>query len=273
MLATGVHEACRAPLAGRVAMVTGAAGDLGKAICRRFADQGATVVAVDRRRQEHGDVEIWRSSSLPHLILSANLCDEDDVAQAVQTCLGRVGRIDILVNNAGVEGMVVPLVDYPLAIFEQVLAVNVTGTFLGLKHVLPHMVAKGQGSVINIASVAGSIGSPGMIAYTASKHAVVGLTRAAAAEAAKSGVRINCVSPGPIESRMMHSVDGSREEGAAQNAAAANPLGRYGRPEEVAGIVAFLASDESSYCNGGIFPIDGGLSAMLGARANAHQNH
>ncbi|MFN4171972.1 MAG: SDR family NAD(P)-dependent oxidoreductase, partial [Pseudorhodobacter sp.] len=160
---------------------------------------------------------------------------------------------------------VAPIPDVPTDGFREVLEVNVTGIFLGLKLVIPVMAKAGRGSIINSSSVAGLTGSPGLCAYVASKHAVLGLTRAAAVEWGGKGIRVNCINPGPIESRMMDAI----EEGASPGDAAAVhdgfaatiPMKRYGTPEEVAGVVAFLASGDAAYVNGAAYTVDGGMTA------------
>lgn len=245
-------------LDGKIAVITGAAGNIGAATARLMAGRGARIVAVDRPGTDLSAL----TADLPGVVaVEADITDED----AVRACVSRArelnGRIDILFNNAGLEGPVRDISDYDLADFRKVLAVNVEGVFLGLKHVLPVMLAQGAGSVVNCSSVAGLVGAPGMAAYVASKHAVVGLTRAAALEVAATGVRVTCVNPGPVHGRMMGSIDdgaGLSEEARAK----AVPARRYGRAEEVAALVAFLASDEAAHITGSVHAIDGGLTAV-----------
>jgi NAD(P)-dependent dehydrogenase (short-subunit alcohol dehydrogenase family) len=175
------------------------------------------------------------------------------------------GRIDAFFNNAGVEGLVAPIPDYDLADFQRVLAVNVVGVFLGMKHVIPVMADGGGGSIINTSSVAGLMGSPGLCAYIASKHAVIGLTRTAAIECAPKKIRVNSVNPGPVDSPMMASIEKQAAPQAPQAVrdqfAQMIPFGRYATVGEVAKIVAFLASDESEYMTGGVYLVDGGMTA------------
>ena len=168
-------------------------------------------------------------------------------------------------NNAGVEGDVKPITEYPLAMFRKVIDVNVVGVFLGMKHVLPVMLKQDSGSIINTASIAGLMGSPQIAVYSASKHAVIGLTKSAAWECTGTGVRINCVCPGLIDSRMLSSILQGRSLG---NAPPPNdkiveriPARRLGQASEVASIVAFLASDEASYVSGSAYTVDGGRTA------------
>jgi NAD(P)-dependent dehydrogenase (short-subunit alcohol dehydrogenase family) len=248
-------------LDGKVALVTGAGGEIGAATIRLMAARGARIVAVDRDARSLQRL----SAALPDLITcEADVADEDAVRRYVEYAQSRTGRIDVFFNNAGIEGPVCPIADYPLADFRRVIDVNVVGVFLGLKHVIPVMHATGGGSIVNSSSVAGLTGSPGICAYNASKHAVIGLTRSAAAEWAGKGIRINSINPGPIASRMMRSLEEGMAPGKADDMrsrfSAMIPAGRYGSPEEVAALVAFLASEDARYIHGAVFTIDGGFT-------------
>lgn len=252
-------------LDGKFALITGAGGEIGSATARLMAARGASVVAVDR---DAAALEALRAEMGGSLLaaLVADVSDEASVRGYVGDAVAAAGRIDVFFNNAGIEGPAWRLPDYPLEDFQRVLAVNVTGVFLGMKHVIPAMLASGGGSIINTSSTAGLRGSGGLCAYVASKHAVIGLTRSAADEWAEHGIRINCVNPGPIEGRMMQSIEQGLQPGnngaVAAAIAASNPARRYGLPEEVATLVAFLASDDARYIHGAVHAVDGGRTAV-----------
>jgi NAD(P)-dependent dehydrogenase (short-subunit alcohol dehydrogenase family) len=187
----------------------------------------------------------------------------------VKAALDAYGRIDCFFNNAGIEGKVVPIAEYDEAVFDQVLGVNVKGVFLGLRHVLPVMLKQKSGAVVNTASIAGLVGTPGMGAYVASKHAVIGLTKSASGEVARAGVRVNAVCPGPIDTRMISAIeaqiDPSNPASVRDRYRAALPIGRYGTPEEVANVVLFLCSDLAGNVNGAQYVVDGGRTSIGGA--------
>jgi NAD(P)-dependent dehydrogenase (short-subunit alcohol dehydrogenase family) len=254
------------PLGGKVAVITGAAGEIGRAAARLMAARGARIVVVDQHGTELERLADELGAGACVATVVADVTDEEQVRNYVETAQREAGRIDIFFNNAGIEGGIHQLTDYPLETFRKVLDVNVLGVFLGMKHVIPIMVAQGGGTIINTSSVGGLVGTAGLSAYVASKHAVVGLTRTGAAEWASHGVRINSVNPGPIEGRMMSAItEGLRPGRGAETAtriAAGIPSHRYGTPEEVAGVVAFLASDDAHHINGAFITVDGGQAAI-----------
>ncbi len=252
--------------AGKVVVITGAGGGIGRAAAVRFAREGASVVAVDR--DEACLAETVAAVSAVGGRMHTVACDvtsSTDVQAYVQAAVDAFGGVDVLFNNAGIEGVVSSLETYPEDDFDQVIAVNVKGVWLGMKHTADAMRQRGGGVIINTASVAGLRGTPGLIAYGASKHAVVGMTKSAAVELAPAGIRVNAVCPAPIETRMMRSIESGAApddpEAFKKQAIERIPLGRYGEPDEVAALVAFLASDEAAFITGGIYPIDGGSGA------------
>jgi NAD(P)-dependent dehydrogenase (short-subunit alcohol dehydrogenase family) len=243
-------------LSDRIAIVTGAAGMIGAASAGLLAARGARIVAVDRPGVDWSALDARGD----FLKIEADVTDEASVRRYVAETLSAFGRIDFFFNNAGIEGPHAALADYPLESFRRTLDVNVVGVFLGLKAVLPVMMAQSAGSIVNTSSIAGLVGAANMAGYIASKHAVLGLTKVAALEGGPYGVRVNAIHPGFIESRMLSEIATSMGV-AASGLAGAVPSGRLGRVEEVAGVVAFLASDDSSYMNGSGVVVDGGLVA------------
>ena len=254
----------RIRLDGRVAVVTGAAGHIGAATIRLLAERGARIVAVDRREQDLKTAIKDLPPSAEALAIAADVSSEDEVADYVRAAVAQFGTIDVFYNNAGIEGDVAPITRYSLESFRRVLDVNVVGVFLGMKHVLPVMLKQNKGSIINTASIAGLIGSPDIAVYSASKHAVIGLTKSAALECVNTGVRVNCVCPGMIDSRMLSTIFQGRFGGNAppmDKILERIPARRLGQASEVASIVAFLASDEASYVSGSAYTVDGGRTA------------
>ncbi len=251
---------------GKVVVITGAAGGIGKSTAERFAQEGASVVAVDLPGAGLEDtVRLVESAGGSALAVPADVSKSADVERYVTAARERFGGIDAFFNNAGIEGWVGPTTSYPEEMFDKVIAVNLKGVFLGIKYVVPVMLERGGGAIVNTASVAGLSGTPSIFAYGASKHAVVGMTKSAALEFGPRGIRTNAICPSPIETRMMRAlergINPDEPEQAHQQMASTNPMGRYGEPAEVAAFVAFLCSQEASYLNGGIFPIDGGRMA------------
>src|SRR6185369_12342156 len=255
---------------GKVAVITGGANGIGRATALGFARGGAKLVLVDRDaaageatagvvRQQGGDARF----------VAAEVTKSAEVQAYVKAALDAYGKIDCFFNNAGIEGSVKHTAEYDEAIFDQVINVNVKGVFLGLRHVLPVMLQQKSGAIVNTASVAGLVATPGMPAYVASKHAVIGLTKTAAGEVARHGIRVNAVCPGPVDTRMIHSLEQQINPGdpasVARRYQSAMPTGRYTTPDEIANMVLFLCSDLASNITGGQFVVDGGRTATGGA--------
>jgi NAD(P)-dependent dehydrogenase (short-subunit alcohol dehydrogenase family) len=249
-----------ARLDGKVAIITGAARGIGAAAARLFAAEGASVMLADVLAEPLQAVasEIGTKAA----VCPTDVTDEAAVKKLVDDTVARFGKVDIALLNAGIEGTMTSIVDYPAEMFDKVIAVNVRGVWLGLKYVMRAMENSG-GSIVITSSTSGIRATTGLSAYTASKHAVIGLMRSAALEGSDKKIRVNTVNPSPIDTPMIASLEKMRGLAGRndQPMAAGTPLGRYGTPEEVARLMLFLASDESSFCTGGVYMVDGGVSA------------
>ena len=257
---------------GKVALITGGGGGIGRATALGFAQRGAKVMVVDHdEAQGNASAGIVTQQGGEAKFIHADVTKSASVQDYVKACLDTYGRIDCFFNNAGIEGKVVPTQDYDEDVFDQVIAVNLKGVFLGLRHVLPVMLKQGSGTIVNTASVAGLFGGPGMPAYVASKHGVLGLTKVASSDVAAHGIRVNAVCPGPVETRMMRSLESQRNPGDPELVhkaySATMPTGRYTLPEEVACVVLYLCSDISGNVTGTHIVIDGGRSGSGGQPA------
>ncbi|MGE7694001.1 SDR family NAD(P)-dependent oxidoreductase [Lysinibacillus sp. NPDC094177] len=251
----------------KVVVITGAAGGIGKATTRLFAEKGAKLVLVDLNSQGLEDVV----SSLDiaeedYLILPTDVSKEEQVQNYVEKGMKKFGKIDVFFNNAGIGGKTGLLTEQDAHDLDHVLNVNVKGIFYGMKHILKVMIGQKSGSIINTASVAGLVGTPGLSVYTASKHAVIGLTKTAALENARNGVRVNAVCPAPVDTEMVRELEewiapGKTREEQKNIFARSVPLKRYSSPDEIAQLVVFLASDNASYITGSAYTIDGGMTA------------
>lgn len=243
-----------------VVLVTGALTGIGRAAALAFAREGNRVVVAGRRREagEALATEL-RSFGTEAEFIAADVRQEEDVRALVDRTVARFGRLDAAVNNAGTEGQPGPVTEQNAESYAATFDTNVLGTLLSMKHELRVMQAQGSGSIINISSTYGHLGARGASVYSASKHAVEGLTKSAALEAAASGVRINAVAPGPIETAMLDRFTGSAERKAGLVAGV--PLQRVGEPAEIADAIVFLASSKSSFTTGQVLFVDGGKSA------------
>jgi NAD(P)-dependent dehydrogenase (short-subunit alcohol dehydrogenase family) len=250
---------------GRSVLITGGAGAIGKATARIFLDQGARVALVDLSADALAAAAEELGELGEVITVAADVSVEADVQRYVDETVNTFGTIDVFFNNAGIEGKITRIVDTDVNVFDKVLAVNLRGPFLGLKHVLPVMIAKGKGSIINTSSEAGLDGAPNLGDYVASKHGVTGLTKTAALEVAKTGVRVNSIHPSPVNTLMMRRLENILGEGdpdaIKKDFESVNPMGRYSEATEIANVVVFLASDEASFITGSQVRIDGGSGA------------
>lgn len=250
-------------------IITGAGGLIGRATAVRLARADVPVLAVGRDEaalaQTVSAVGEAGGTAVAH---PGDVTRSADVRGYVTAALDRFGAIAGLFNNAGAEGPVAPTAEYPEDAFDEVIAVNLRGAFLGLRHVLPVLLERGAGSVVNVGSLGSERGLPGSVAYAAAKHGIIGLTRTAAVEVAPAGVRVNAILPGLIDTRMFHSIAdglvGGPHDRAVAHLASRVPQGRIGSPDEVAAIAAFLLSDDTAYVNGAVWSVDGAVLASLG---------
>lgn len=242
---------------GRVGLVTGGGGGIGRAIVQRLAREGMAVAVLDR----DGAAAETVASEIDGFGVGADVSSPSEIGHAVEAVLARCGHIDLLVNNAGVA-WTGPALEMPLEALQQMLRVNVEGVFIASRAVLPHMIARCSGSIVNLASWAGKTGNAYFAGYSASKFAVIGLTQALAREMAPHGVRVNAICPGIIETPMMDRFSGGTSEGRAR-VIGQEPVGRMGRPEEIASAVLWLSSDLGAFATGHAMVIDGGQTAGI----------
>jgi NAD(P)-dependent dehydrogenase (short-subunit alcohol dehydrogenase family) len=254
-------------LEGKVAIVTGAASGIGRASAMLFAREGARLVIVDQKAEElHETAAAMAQNGARPQVVVADTSREDEVRAFVDQALASFGGLDVVYANAGISGGLIPppLLEQTVEDWLRVLQVNLIGTFLAVKHAAPHMVRKGRGSIVLTASVAGLRANAGGAPYSASKAGVISLAQTAATSLLGTGVRVNAICPGLIESGMTRELfEGARQRGTERKIGQLNPLQRAGAPEEIAAMALFLASDESSYVNGQAFAVDGGLSSTL----------
>ena len=243
-----------------VVLITGALTGIGQATALAFAEEGARIVVSGRHDEEGRKLVVeLRKRGVEAEFLRCDVRHDDDVRDLVDKTVARFGRLDVAVNNAGTEGKPGPVTEQSAESYAATFDTNVLGTLLSMKHELRVMQAQGHGIIVNLSSTTGSKAAPGASVYTASKHAVEGLTKSAALEAAAFGVRVNAVAPGPVETEMLNRFTGSAERKAGLIAGV--PLKRAGTPEEIAQTIVFLASDKASFITGHIIAADGGKLA------------
>ena len=250
-------------LENKIAIITGGAAGIGRAAAKLFIQEGAQVMLVDRDESALKSVAAELGETKAAFVVGD--VGDPGINQAfVSATIDRFGSIDIALLNAGIEGMIKPIVDYSVDIFDNVIKINVRGVFLGLKAIMPEM-RKNGGSIVITSSTGGIRAIGGMSAYVTSKHAVIGLMRTAAVEGAAANIRVNAVNPSPVNTRMISSIESQAglltDENSIPPMARHTPLQRYGEPEEVAQLMLFLSSDDSSFCTGGVYMVDGGVSA------------
>ncbi|MCK4861996.1 MAG: SDR family oxidoreductase [Rhodobacteraceae bacterium] len=245
----------------KIALITGAAAGIGRATALKFANEGAKVVASDVNvKGGEETVEMIKKAGGEAIFVKSDVSQSDDVKALVAETVKAYGRLDCACNIAGILGSMGPFTDQTEEDFDRVIAVNLRGTFLCIQAELGQMLKNDGGTIVNVASIAGLVGSAGISPYVASKHAVTGLTKTAALEFAQQGIRVNAVCPGGIETDMVQSF--LSEEFTEEMLDGMHPIGRIGQPEEVAELMVWLCSDRSSFMTGAIIPIDGGFVAQ-----------
>jgi NAD(P)-dependent dehydrogenase (short-subunit alcohol dehydrogenase family) len=249
-------------LTGKVALVTGGTSGIGKAAAIAFARAGAKV-AIAGRRQTEGEETIRAIQAIggEGFFIPTDVSKEADVQTLIEKVLAQYGRLDIAFNNAGVEQDPTPLTEQTEATYDRIMDINVKGVWLSLKHQIPAMLKNGGGAIVNTSSIMGLVGGVTVPIYNASKHAVEGLTKSVALEYAKSGIRVNAVSPGPIQTAMFDRFADANPE-AGEYFKTATPMGRIGQAEEVVNAVMWLVSDAASYVTGQSIAVDGGYVAQ-----------
>ncbi|MBD6620699.1 SDR family oxidoreductase [Komarekiella sp. 'clone 1'] len=249
-------------LKDKVALVTGGTSGIGRATAIAYAKQQAKVVVVGRRIDEGEEtVRLIQEAGGEAFFVQSDVTKEADVKAMVDKAVGVFGRLDIAFNNAGMVGENPSLIEQTEAEYDHIMNVNVKGVWLSMKYEIAQMLKQGSGAIVNTSSGAGVVALPGVPLYTASKHAVVGLTKAAALQYAKAGIRINAVAPGSIETDMFEAATGGQDEVKAY-ITGLHPIGRIGTPLEVANAVLFLSSDIASFITGEMLMVDGGFVAQ-----------
>jgi NAD(P)-dependent dehydrogenase (short-subunit alcohol dehydrogenase family) len=247
---------------GKVALVTGGTSGIGRAAAIAYAEEGANVVVAGRRVAEGEEtVRLVRSQGREAIFVPTDVAQETQVRNLIGRTLEQFGRLDIAFNNAGIEQVPTPFLDQTVETYDQVMDINVKGVWLSMKYEIPAMLKTGGGSIVNTSSGLGVIGMPGVEIYVASKHAVIGLTKSAALEFGKQGIRVNAVLPAAIDTDMFERFAGEKPEVRAQ-VTAMHPIGRIGKSEEIADAAIWLSSSRSSFVTGHSLLVDGGFTAQ-----------
>lgn len=249
-------------LDGKVALITGGSTGIGRATAQIFAREGAQVGVADVNAEGAEEtVRLIRTAGGAALFIRADVSQAADTEAMVRTVVETYGRLDCAFNNAGIEGEMQSTQDYSEAAWERVMGINLKGVWLSMKAEIQHMLGHGGGAIVNTASAAGLVAVPSLSAYVAAKHGVVGLTKTAALEYAKAGIRVNAVCPGGVDTPMVQRVFGSSQE-LAEAAIASEPVGRLAQPAEIGEAVAWLCSDAASFVTGHPMAVDGGMVAQ-----------
>lgn len=241
----------------KVAIVTGGSSGIGRATALAFAKKGVKVVIADWIENEE-IIDLIENLGGEAIFVKCDVSKSDDVKALIEKTITTFGRLDFAYNNAGIEGTSAPTQDCNEENWDKTIGINLKGIWLCMKYEIPEMLKKGKGSIVNCASVAGLVGFGGLPAYVASKHGVIGLTKTAALENAKLGIRVNVVCPGVIQTPMIDRLTGKKKESIEQFTGL-EPIGRFGEPEEIANAVIWLCSDEASFVTGLAMPVDGGF--------------
>jgi NAD(P)-dependent dehydrogenase (short-subunit alcohol dehydrogenase family) len=241
---------------GKVGLVTGAASGIGEAVARCYAREGAAVIVSDVNKV----ADAIRHSGGEAVFVAANVSAPEDCERMVRAAMDRYGRLDWACNNAGIGGEITPMADYPLESWQRVIGVNLSGVFYCMKYEIPAMLKGGGGAIVNMSSILGQVGFAGAGAYVAAKHGVLGLTQNAAVEYARNGIRVNTVGPAFIKTPMLATLE--KDPAVMEKIVSLHPVGRLGKPEEVAELVLWLSSEKASFVTGAYYAVDGGYLSL-----------
>lgn len=248
-------------LQNKVALVIGGSTGIGRATAVAFGQAGATVVVAGRSQEQGKETEaLVQQTGVEALFIETDVTSDRSVRALIDQTVAKFGRIDVAFNNAGIEGKVAPIAETTEADFDSIIDTNLKGVYLGLKYQVSQMLKNGGGTIVNTASIGGVVGFPNTAIYCASKHAVIGLTKTVALELANSNIRVNAIAPGAVQTGLLNRMSGGEE--AAQGVAQAIPMKRISSPEEIAGAVVWLSSDEASYVTGHTLVLDGGFTVQ-----------